>query len=170
MLSVQKPDYQYLNQPFTIAKRNDMVPFSTRQRLSVMLFKTSVGFHFGCLQGSLGPALMPLPDVGCYIDEQRYGWKIYRLSQDMMVLTDCFAESSPKGYWANFIKKAHGVLLRRLGKIRVIYLLRIKAPEDLVHLSLWHSNINLVTGITKSWLDNNFRRTDTQETCVIAGY
>jgi hypothetical protein len=146
-----------------------MVPFTTGQRLSVMLFKTRVGFCFGCLQGPLGPARCPLPDVGCYIDECRKGWKIYRLSEDMMVLADCFAESSPKGYWGRFIAKTHGVLLRRLGKIRVIYFLRIKAPDNLSHISLWHSNINLVTGVTKHWLDNNFRLTGTQETCVVAG-
>ena len=168
MLTVlnQKPEIDYLNQPFPIAQRNDMIPFTTAQRLSVMLFKTAVGFHFGCLQGSLGAASCPVPEIGCYIDEPVCGWRIYRLSDDMMLLSDCLAESSPKGWWARFILKTHGVLLRQLGKVRVIYLLR---TTDTGTFSVWHSNINLVTGVTRRWLDEHFQSATSGEKGVIAG-
>jgi hypothetical protein len=167
-LSNQKLEIEYLNQPFSIAQRNDMIPFTTAQRISVMLFKTAVGFHFGCLQGSLGPASCPVPEIGCYIDEPASGWRIYRLSDDMMFLSDCFAKSSPKGWLAQFTAKAHGVLLRQPGKVRVIYLLRTTGA-DTGAVSVWHSNVNLVTGITSRWLDQHFRPVASGEMCVIAG-
>jgi hypothetical protein len=126
----QIPEVPYLQQPFSIAERNDMIPFMTRQRLSVMLLKTTISYHFGCLQGPLGPASCPLPELGCYIDEHLYGWRIYRLSEEVVIIADCLAESSPKGWWASFIKRAHGVLLRRLGKVRVIYFLGTRASDD----------------------------------------
>jgi len=165
----QKQEVPYLQQPFSIAEGNDMIPFTTRQRLSVMLFKTTIGYHFGCLQGPLGPASCPLPELGCYIDEHLHGWRIYRLSERVVLIADCLAESSPKGWWARFIKRAHGVLLRRLGKVRVIYFLRTRATDDSENVSLWHSNINLVTGVTKKWLDEDFRVVAPQEMGVIAG-
>jgi hypothetical protein len=167
-LSKQKPEVEYLNQPFSIAQRSDMIPFTTAQRLSVMLFKTAVGFHFGCLQGPLGPASCPVPEIGCYIDEPVCGWRIYRLSDDIMVLSDCLVESSPKGLWARFILKNHGVLLRQLGKVRVIYFLRTTGA-DTGTVSVWHSNINLVTGVTSRWLDGHFRTGASGGKCVIAG-
>ncbi|KAH8878581.1 hypothetical protein GQ53DRAFT_707067 [Thozetella sp. PMI_491] len=162
-----KSDYEYLNQPFPPAKRDDIVPFTTRQRLSVMLFKTAIGFHFGCLQGASGPATIPLPDVGCYTPKNDQDWKVFRLTEDIMILVDCLAESSPKGYWRRFIARAHGVLLRRLGKVRVIYLLRVQLPNQKGHI--WHSNINLVTGVTRCWLDDNFRLSQNQGSCKVAG-
>jgi hypothetical protein len=165
-LSNQKPEIDYLNQPFSTAQRKDMIPFTTTQRLSVMLFKTAVGFHFGCLQGSLGPASCPVPEIGCYIDESVCGWRIYRLSDDMMLLSDCLAESSPRGWWARFSLKTHGVLLRQLGKVRVIYLLR---TTDTGTVSVWHSNVNLVTGVSRRWLDGHFQSATSGENCVIAG-
>jgi hypothetical protein len=166
--SNQKPGIEYLNRPFSTAQRNDMIPFTTVQRLSVMLFKTTVGYHFGCLQGSLGPASCPVPEIGCYIDEPAYGWRIYRLSEDMMLLSDCLGESHPKGWWARFILKTHGALLRQLGKVRVIYLLRTTGA-DTGTVPVWHSNINLVTGVASRWLDGNFRSAASGDKCVIAG-
>lgn len=145
-----------------------MIPFKTAQRLSVMLFKTAVGFHFGCLQGALGPASCSVPELGCYIDEPAFGWRIYRLSEDVMFLSDCLVESSPSGLWARFILKTHGVLLRQLGKVRVIYFLRSSAANTAT-VSVWHSNINLVTGVSNRWLDENFRSANSGEKCVIAG-
>ena len=144
-----------------------MVPFTTAQRLSVMLFKTAVGFHFGCLQGALGPTSCPLPDVGCYVDEAEYGWRIYRLSEDIMLLSDCHKESSTKSWWRRVITKTHGILLRQLGKVRVIYLLQTRGAE-LGRASTWHSNINLVTGVTSRWLEGEFRTAASADKCVIA--
>jgi hypothetical protein len=144
-----------------------MIPFKTAQRLSVMMFKTGVGFHSGCLQGSLGPASCPVPEIGCYICEPLCGWKIYRLSEDIMLLSDCLAESSPNGWWAKFILKTHGILLRQLGKVRVIYLLRTGVESG--KASVWHSNINLVTGVSKKWLEGHFKSATSSEKGVIAG-
>ena len=145
-----------------------MIAFTTTQRLSVMLFKTAVGFHFGCLRGLLGPASCPLPEIGFYVNEPEFGWKVYRLSEDMMLLSDCLAESSPKGGWAEFMLMTHGVLLRQLGKVRVIYLLRTRGA-DAEMVSVWHSNINLVTGVTSRWLDGRFQPATICDECVIAG-
>jgi hypothetical protein len=145
-----------------------MIPFKTVQRLSVMLFKTTVGYNFGCLQGSLGPASCSVPEIGSYIDEPERGWRVYRLSEDIMFLTDHYAETAHPFLWARFIIGTHGLLLRQLGKIRVIYLLRVSdATMDAV--SVWHSNINLVTGVSIKWLDERFRPADSTEKCVIAG-
>ena len=145
-----------------------MIPFKTAQRLSVMLFKTAVGFHFGCLQGALGPASCSVPELGCYIDEPACGWRIYRLSEDVMFLSDCLVESSPSGLWARFILKTHGVLLRQLGKVRVIYFLR-SSGANIATVSVWHSNISLVTGVSNRWLNEHFRSANSGEKCVIAG-
>lgn len=162
-------DDKYLESRFSVAERNNMVPFTTHQRLSVMLFKTGVGFHYGCLQGSVGPARCPQPDVGCHVDEMEQGWKIYRMSEDIMIVADAFAQSHSQNPWSRFIAKAHGVLLRRLGKIRVIYLVRQTDAKDLGNTALWHSNINLVTGVNQSWLESNFRLGRSQMTAIVAG-
>jgi len=164
-----KTDNAYLDQPFSTPHRNDMIPFTTRQRLSVMLFKTTIGFHLGCLQGLRGPSSCPLPKLGCYVDVHQHGWKLYRVSDDIMLISDCLAQSSPKGWWAHIILRAHGVLLRRLGKIRVIYLLRVRDSDSTGRPTLWHSNINLVTGVNKQWLDEGFQPAASQEMCVIGG-
>ena len=115
----------------------------------VMLIKTALSYHHGCLQGPLGPANCQLPDVGYYIDEFDHGWKLFRLTEDTMVLADYAAGTNHKVLLQRFLAHAHGVLLRRLGKVRVVYLIRTSAMEDIEYDSLWHSNINLVTGVTK---------------------
>jgi hypothetical protein len=84
-----------------------------------------------------------------------------------MLLSDCLTESSPTNWWARFILKTHGVLLRQLGKVRVIYLLRTTGA-DTGTVSVWHSNVNLVTGVTRKWLDEHFRSAASDEKCVIA--
>jgi hypothetical protein len=83
-----------------------------------------------------------------------------------MLLSDCPAESCPSGWWARFLLKTHGVLLRQLGKVRVIYLLR---TTDTGTVSVWHSNVNLVTGVSRRWLDEHFQSATSGEKCVIAG-
>jgi len=146
-----------------------MIPFTTLQRLSVMLFKTAIGFQFGGLQGSKGPSSCLIPEKGCYLEEPMHGWRAYRLSEDVMFLQDCLAEFSqhqPTGRWEKFILSMHGVLLRQLGKVRVIYLLRTKV-EGKRKISVWHSNVNLVTGVTRKWLDGNFRAAASSERGVI---
>ena len=134
-----------------------------------MLFKTSVGYHRGCLQGPLGPASCQLPEVGCYIDEFDCGWKLFRVSEGTMVLADYSCARKPQGRWQRFLKHAHGVLLRRIGKIRVVYLMRVSSIEDIEYSSLWHSNVNLVTGVTKKWLDEDFNMQSLGQTCIVAG-
>ncbi|KAG8166894.1 hypothetical protein KVR01_002583 [Diaporthe batatas] len=160
---------QYLDRVYPSAERDDMVTFTTLQRLWVMLFKTSISYHCGCLKGSLGPATVPLPDLGFYADGPSKDWKIYRVSEDVMILADCLDTSTPKNQWGRFISSAHGVLLRRLGKVRVIYLLRLKTSAETGCISLWHSNINLVTGVSKQWLLDEFDRSQPQGICVVAG-
>ncbi|KAI9810662.1 MAG: hypothetical protein M1827_006121 [Pycnora praestabilis] len=161
------------------AQRNSIVAFTTRQRLSVMLFKTSIGHHFGCLQGSLGPSTSLLPKIGHFIDEEDCGWRLYRITDATMILADCLSETypkdmkidSPKTAWLKFIAHAHGVLLRRLGKVRVVYIVRDDKSEypDTMRGTLWHSNINLVTGVTRKWLDKDFTPgLDPAKECLVA--
>ena len=33
----------------------------------------------------------------------------------------------------------------------------------------WHSNVNLVTGVSESWLDEAFSLDGTEQSCVLAG-
>lgn len=149
--------------------RNNMKAFKTCQRLSVMFFKTSIGYNFGSLQGSMGPATCTVPEIGCYIDEPMHGWRIYRLSEDVMFIQDCLAEFAthhPTSRCGRFIVYTHGILLRQLGKVRVIYLLKRKEVDTTA--SLWHSNINLVTGVTKKWLDGHFQISALGERGIIA--
>ena len=111
----------------------------------------------------------PVPDVGCYSEVSGIDWKVYRLAEDVMVIADRLAQTSPKGRWGRFIASAHGVLLRRLRKQRVIYLLRTRASRDRSEKPIWHSNINLVTGLSQSWLNDDFEPTRCRDFCVIAG-
>lgn len=156
-------------QPSAI-RRDDIVAFQTAQRLLVMLLKTSIGYHNGCLQGPRGPSLCPLPAVGQYIDNGSRGWKIYRVSEDTMLLADSFANARPRDWWSRFLTHAHGVILRRLGKVRVVYLIRdVKGnttPNGVLH---FHSNANLVTGVTTAWLESAFKPGCSEEYCIVAG-
>lgn len=136
-------------------RRKDIKAFRTSQRLSVMFFKTAVGHDLGCVTGKQGPAKLPLPAVGDSIERPALGWKLYRLSEDMMILADCLAESNPKGTWSRILKRMHGILLRQLGKKRVVYLIK-QSPRSGEHEHYWHSNVNLVTGASESWLSGAF--------------
>jgi hypothetical protein len=84
-----------------------------------------------------------------------------------MLLSDCYIDSRPKHMWGKLKAKAHGVLLRQLGKVRVIYLIRQKAEDESLP-SMWHSDINLVTGVSKVWLRDNFRLEEAPAECVLA--
>ena len=158
----------YFTKTFSEPLRNNMIPFTTAQRLAVMLFKSSIGYEFGCLQGPLGAASVPLPAVGFYVDEPDYGWRIYRLSDEVMILSDRLVESPRDNWYGKLIVKAHGVLLRQLGKVRVIYLLRKKDADHGKSL-LWHTNINLVTGVALSWLDGEFQPAPAADKSMVAG-
>ena len=133
-----------------------------------MLFKTAVGYDLGCVRGRLGPSSLPLPATGTVIDGCTKGWKLYRLSDDIMLLADCLAESRPKDSWSRFLMHSHGVLLRRLGKKRVVYLVRspVRGIRDQAR---WHSNINLVTGVSEAWLHEEFKPGFTADKCTLAG-
>lgn len=133
-----------------------------------MFLKTSIGYELGCVRGALGPARLPLPDVGCAIMDCDRGWNLCRVSEDVMVLADCFAECKPKDAWSKCMTRMHGILLRRLGKKRVVYLVR-QAPESGTRESSWHSNVNLVTGVSMDWLDKAFKPGKTEFYCTVAG-
>ncbi|KAK5690097.1 hypothetical protein LTR17_026063 [Elasticomyces elasticus] len=163
-------DRQYLDKPFPAAQYSNMVAFTTLQRLSVMLCKTRVGFELGSLQGPSGPATCPLPEVKHHSGNVDNGWEVYRYSEDVMLLVDRFAGSEPKGNskMDRLLASAHGVLLRRMGKVRVIYLIRARPTGDDLSgpSTTWHSNVNLVTGVTGSWLAE-FHTAEALETCII---
>lgn len=155
---------EYYDASLPTAQRDDIVPFTSMQRLAVMLFKTSVGFHLGGLQGPSGPASCLVPEIGTYVEPTGCGWKMYRLSEDVMVLSDCPQESSHRGLLGRITVKAHGILLKQLGKVRVVYLLQISKTET---GSVWHSNINLVTGVSRAWLEEQFTLATTEKRGII---
>ena len=134
-----------------------------------MFCKTSVGHEHGCIAGELGPVRLPLPVIGLAIEDSARGWKVFRYSEDIMILADCFAESKAKDRWARFMTYMHGILLRRLGKKRVVYIVRRSSDNDAEEMH-WHSNVNLVTGVSMSWLDEEFRSVPAERYCVVAGY
>ena len=117
-----------------------------------MFCKTSVGHEHGCITGTLGPVKLPLPAVGLSIEDPARGWKLFRFSEDIMILADCLPESRPTDLWSRMIAHMHGILLRRLGKKRVVYLVK-RSPDTNAGETSWHSNVNLVTGVSMDWLD-----------------
>ena len=133
-----------------------------------MFCKTSVGHEFGCVTGGLGPTKLPLPAVDLAIEDSARGWKLCRLSEDIMILVDCLAESKPKDDWSRFKTYTHGMLLRRLGKQRVVYLVRQPATSS-TQEPHWHSNVNLVTGVSMDLLDEKFNPVTAERYCVAAG-
>ena len=133
-----------------------------------MFFKTSIGHELGCVRGALGPARLPLPAIGLAIEDLTRGWKLYRLSADIMILADCLAESNPEDRWSRFMTYMHGILLRRLGKKRVVYLVK-RSSESSGGEPSWHSNVNLVTGVSMTWLDEKFSPGRVEDYCVVAG-
>lgn len=136
-----------------------------------MLYKTSVGHADGSLCGTSGPVAIAVPNKeGFFIDEaEDRGWRIYRVSPGLLVIEDCvqmmvtkLQERAPtkerQGLVSSFTRfKAwtHGVLLRRLGRRRVVWLLRTKGhgPKEYY----WKGNVNLVTGLKESWLHSRQR-------------
>ncbi|RYN34791.1 hypothetical protein AA0112_g5461 [Alternaria arborescens] len=151
-----------------LLERDRIVSFSSSQRLSVMLYKTTIGYADGSLCGASGPAAITVPkNSGFYIDEaEERGWRIYRVSPSLIVIEDCvqvmitkLRERAPtkerRGLvllFTRFIAWTHGVLLRRLGRRRVVWLSRTNghgSKED-----YWRGNANLVTGLKESWLHN----------------
>lgn len=118
-----------------------------------------------------GPAKIPVPrTTGCYVDEaEQYGWRIYRVSSTLLLMEDCgnimvqqrIASASTKerkvaaATHSRFISWTHRVLLRRLGRQRVIWLMH--ADCDTVKAAFWRGNIDLVTGFKKSWLEDRDR-------------
>lgn len=109
-----------------------------------MFLKTWPGHHLGSVRGHHGPLLIPVPATGQYIDMTPHGWQIYRLSDYTIVIADNLQPPKSSGAWTRFIYHAHGVILRQLGKTRVVLLLREISPHGQV---MWCSNANIVTGV-----------------------
>ncbi|KAK1489739.1 hypothetical protein CCUS01_14683 [Colletotrichum cuscutae] len=142
-------------------ERSSIVPFTTAQRMSVMLIKTTVGHDFGSVRGSKGPGSIPVPPIGFFTNDNvgSGDWRVYRLQDDVMLIADNLRATYPKEWWKRLIKKMHGIFLKQLKKVRVVYLLRVghKFIGDASRereLSLWVSNVNLVTGVSSSVLES----------------
>lgn len=136
-----------------------------------MLLKTSISYHRGCLRGPLGPVILPLPAIGSHIEDISAGWRLYRPGADVLVLADAPPQDQAKGSWKRFIHWAHGCLLRKLNKVRVVYLLRMREGNewtgDKATLRRWRSNINLVTGISGNELKRKCPGTQVEGTCAV---
>jgi hypothetical protein len=169
-----------------LLERDRIVSFSSSQRLSVMLYKTTIGYADGSLCGASGPVAITVPkNSGFFIDEaEERGWRIYRVSPTLIVIEDCvqvmitkLRERAPtkerRGLvllFTRFIAWTHGVLLRRLGRRRVVWLSRTNghgSKED-----YWRGNANLVTGLKESWLHSrqNFKCLDPVENDSLISY
>jgi hypothetical protein len=136
-----------------------------------MLFKTSIGHADGSLCGTSGPVAIPVPkNEGFFIDEaEERGWRIYRISPTLLVIEDCVQVMITKlreraltkerrglvPLFTRFKAWTHGVLLRRLGRRRVVWLSKTNeyGPKE----DYWKGNINLVTGLKESWLHSRKR-------------
>ncbi|KAH7133505.1 hypothetical protein EDB81DRAFT_103182 [Dactylonectria macrodidyma] len=135
-----------------LLERKSIMPFSTIQRMSVMFYMTTPGYETGSVRGANGPLIISVPAVGQFVD-RGLGWKVHRISEDAMLVADNLRPNPSKGVWKQFITTAHGILLRRLGKVRVVYLIReTRAGAEQTDV-FWRSNINLVTGASRAWLD-----------------
>ena len=86
-----------------------------------------------------------------------------------MVLADYLAVSKPEDTWSRILRHMHAIFLRRLGKKRVVYLVRASSPEGGAREPSWHSNVNLVTGVSETWLKNDFSPGQAEHTCAVAG-
>jgi hypothetical protein len=136
-----------------------------------MFFKTAVGYDDGSICGSFGLTTITAPSTeGFFIDEaEQYGWRIYRVSPNFLVLEDCGQVMVTKNLdrkstkerrglsakYTKFISWTHGVLLRRLGRRRVVWLMRIDRYGG--SRCSWKGNSNLVTGVKDDWLKDRGR-------------
>jgi hypothetical protein len=133
--------------------RESVAAFQTYQRLSSMLFKTTVGYEHGCVSGAAGCCFFALPDVGHSILVPQGGLRICQPSHQMVLIADCQNLQPQTNLWSKFIARAHGVLLRRLGKVRVVYLIGGSGEGSGTQPLCFRSNVNLVTGVRRSWLE-----------------
>jgi hypothetical protein len=120
-----------------------------------MLFKTTVGYEHGCVSGAAGCCFFALPEIGHSILMPQGGLRICRPSHRVVVIADCQnLQPQKKDLWSRLIAHAHGVLLRRLGKVRVVYLVCESGEgSGTQHALRFRSNVNLVTGVRGSWLE-----------------
>lgn len=118
-----------------------------------MLFKTTVGHQHGSASGAGGPCTFILPEINYAITDTQRGLRICRLSEQVVILAD-FQTSLPEdGWWPRLRSHAHGVLLRRIGRVRVVYLI-LAAEKVQSGLPIrFHSNLNLVSGVPRTYLD-----------------
>lgn len=90
--------------------------------------------------------------------------KVCRVNDQTIILADWFRSHEPEGFWSRFLMHAHGILLRRIGRVRVVFAIRC---EESSSEELWfHSNINMVTGVPQTWLDK-FDETESIADCII---
>ena len=138
-----------------------------------MFLKTTIGHEYGRSASFSCPAKLPLPAVGVAVEDSTLAWKLCRMSEDVMVLADCLAETNKADDTRSQIRsKMHGILLRRLGKKRAVYLIRGSQHHDSEReeeARSWHSNVNMVTGVDAAWLTDAFVRGQTSRTCVVTG-
>jgi hypothetical protein len=57
-----------------------------------------------------------------------------------------------------------------LGKVRAVYLIRdVKKNNTTDGVLHFHSNANLVTGVTTAWLESAFKPGRSEDYCIVAG-
>ena len=138
-----------------------------------MFYKTALGHADGSVCGTSGPATITVPkNPGSFGDEaEGYGWRVYRVSSSSLVIEDCgqiMVEEKTKrsptkertglaARYTKFISWTHGVLLRRLGRKRVVWLVRVDGKGHGVGSGCWRGNFNLVTGLEETWLKDRTR-------------
>jgi hypothetical protein len=146
-----------------------------------MLYKTVPGHDHGSLCGSFGPVTLTVPrSEGYMVDEaEQHGFRIYRVSPDLLVIKDCvqsmlafrmncaltMERHGLRSLYARGVAWSHGVLLRRLGRHRVVWLMRTKEGEG--KRPSWRGNVNLVTGLEETWLRDRFQQASCDDDQVV---
>ena len=94
------------------------------------------------------------------------------MSPDLLVIEDCVQDMVAtqmkkastlerrgiKSQYVKLVAWSHGVLLRRVGRRRVVWLMRIEGDGGTG--PVWRGNANLVTGLPEKWLRGEFRQVE----------
>ena len=91
---------------------------------------------------------------------------ICRTKEDTLLLVDRLPDEIQGEKDSKLTHRAHGILLRQLGKVRVVY--AIEQKQSIGDLRVFHSNINLVTGVSQNWLSELMEGPCVEE--VVIGY
>ena len=68
-----------------------------------MLLKNTVGYNLGGVNGALGPSIGLIPERGHYIDSTSKDLKLYRMSEESIIMTDSAGRTDREDKWSSFL-------------------------------------------------------------------